>query len=195
MAGGFGVFAPSKKQGKLLNSEVLNDSQFETSSQKSPPKKIGLKGILGLGQTVDINKSSTQVEKQSHELNFNLNHLVEEQKNLFDHHQQQLTKELQSLREEIIKLIKSTDRLEKDITDIAVENIPEVTEYQINFLSRIKIFIANIRKNISSADIWMEAFTAKKKKRNTFWSNVKNKKKGGEQYLFSNEHSAARSAN
>ena len=196
MAGGFGVSQHPKKQGKLLSSEVLKDSQFEASPQKPPqPHKISLKGILGLGQTIELNKNTQAVEKQNHELFSGINHLVEEQKIIFDQHQKELAKELQLLREEIVKLIKSTDHLEKDISNIAVENIPEVTEYQINFLSRIKIFIANVRKNISTADIWVEAFAAKKKKKNMFWNNVKNKKKGGEQYLFSNEHSAARSAN
>jgi hypothetical protein len=194
MAGGFGVSQHPKKPGKNFSSEVLKDSQYESSSQKAPPQ-FSLRGILGLGQTVEINKNNQTVEKQNKELFFGLNHLVQEQNILFDQHQKELTKELQALRDEISKLASSTNSLEKNVTNIALTNIPEVNEYQVNFLSRIRIFITTVRKNISSADIWLEAFAAKKKKKNLFWNNVKNKKKGGEQYLFSNEHSAARSAN
>lgn len=195
MAGGFGGPQHStKKQSKNFSSEVLKDSQYDTSHQKSPAK-FSLQGILGLGQTVEINKNTQSTEKQNHELFYGLSHLVKEQNILFDQHQKELTKELQALREEISKLIHSTSNLEKDVANIALAEIPEVSEYQLNFLSRIRIFIATVRKNISTADIWLEAFAAKKKKKNLFWNNVKNKKKGGEQYLFSNEHSAARSAN
>jgi hypothetical protein len=195
MAGGFGGPQHStKKQSKNFSSEVLKDSQYDTSPQKSPAK-FSLQGILGLGQTVEINKNTQSTEKQNHELFYGLSHLVKEQNILFDQHQKELTKELQALREEISKLIHSTSNLEKDVANIALAEIPEVSEYQLNFLSRIRIFIATVRKNISTADIWLEAFAAKKKKKNLFWNNVKNKKKGGEQYLFSNEHSAARSAN
>lgn len=194
MAGGFGVPQHSKKPTKNFSSEVLKDSLYDSSSEKAP-SKFSLKGILGLGQTVEFNQTGQSAEKQKHELFYGLNHLVSEQNVLFDQHQKELTKELEALRDEIAKLIKSTDNLENDVTKVALTEIPEVSEYQINFLSRIRIFIANVRKNISSADIWIEAFSAKKRKRNMFWNNVKNKKKGGEQYLFSNEHSAARSAN
>jgi len=194
MAGGFNSSQHSKKPIKNFGSEVLKDSQYSSPSEKSATK-FSLRGILGLGQTVEINQKHSSTEKQTTEFLYGLNHLVTEQNVLFDHHQKELTSELKALREEITKLINSSDNLEKDVAKIALTEIPEVSEYQINFLSRIRIFIANVVKNISSADLWVEAFAAKKRKRNMFWNNVKNKKKGGEQYLFSNEHSAARSAN
>ena len=104
-----------------------------------------------------------------------------------------MEKELVALRDEIAKLAKATDNLEKDVAAVAISNISEASEYQLNFLSHIRIFIENFRKNIADAGLWIEAFAAKKKKRNIFWNTVKDKKKGGDQYLFSSEHSAARS--
>jgi hypothetical protein len=193
MAGGFGVLPHLKnpKLGNNLSSEALQDSPEVSSDKKQT--KISLKGILGLGQSVDINKNTSNSEKQSKELFYGLNHLAQEQNVLFDQHQKELEKELISLRDEIGKLAQATDNLEKDVANVALSNISEVSEYQLNFLSRIRIFIENFRKNISDAGLWIEAFAAKKKKKNAFWNNVKDKKKGGDQYLFSNEHSAARS--
>jgi hypothetical protein len=195
MAGGFGVSSHLKNQklGKNLSSEALQDSPEIDSAKK--PAKLSLKGILGLGQSVDINHSANQAEKQSHELFYGLNHLAQEQKVLFNQHQKELEKELVELRDEIAKLAQATDNLESDVANIALSNISEANEYQINFLTRIRRFIEVMRKDITSADLWIEAFAAKKKKRNMFWNNVKDKKKGGDQYLFSNEHSAARSVN
>lgn len=192
MAGGIGVLPHPKnpKLGKNLSSEALQDSPEVVSDKKQT--KITLKGILGLGQSVDINKDPN-LEKKGQELFYGLNHLAQEQNILFDQHQKGLEKELVALREEIGKLAHATDNLEKDVAVAALSNIPEVSEYQLNFLSHIRIFIENFRKNISDAGLWIEAFAAKKRKRNLFWNNVKDKKRGGEQYLFSNEHSAARS--
>ncbi len=85
--------------------------------------------------------------------------------------------------------------MEKDVEIAAISPIVDVSEYQLNFLQRIQKIISIFRQNISEAGNWMESFNAKKKKKNYFWNTAKNKKKGGTDYLFSNEHSASRSAN
>lgn len=169
-----------------FTSEVLKDSPEIQSSQ--PPKKFTLKGILGLGQAVEINK------QQGKELFKQLNHLDSEQKLLFDSRQKELEKTIKNLQDEIKKLTSATKNLEKDVEKVALAPIPEINEYQLDFLSRIRVFLSNITKDIGSASIWLEHFNTKKRKKNCFWNQVKSKKGGGEQYLFSNEHSVARSA-
>lgn len=172
------------------SSETLKDSQLN-----SAPKKISLSGILGLNQTVEINKSSPQPENWGKEFFGNINLLQQQEKTLFDQHQKEIEKTVSELLEEIKKLTKATDNLEKDVQNIPLENFPDASEYQINFLIRIKNFIANFRKNINEASCWLESFSSKKKKRNYFWNTAKDKKKGGEQYLTSSEHSVSRSIN
>lgn len=190
MAGGFGGLTDPKKQSikSNFNSEVLRDFQ-----EPSPPKKITLGGILGLNQTVEFNKETKKVQSWGQELLSGVNHLAAEEKLLFDNRQKELEKNVAELRSEIAQLLKATDILNQEVEKVAIDPIIEASEYQIGYLGRIKNFIANFRKNISEASLWLDSFTAKKKKRNMFWNNVKNKKNGGEQYLFSNEHSAARS--
>lgn len=174
---------------KANSSEVLTDSQVN-----SAPPKFSLSGILGLNQTVEISKNTQKSENWGKEFLGNINLIQQQEKLIFDQKQKDLEKNVAELLEEIKKLTKSTDNLEKDIQNIPLENIPEISEYQINFLTRIKNFIVNFRKNINEAGVWLESFNAKKKKRNSFWNKAKDKKHGGEQYLMSNEHSAARSA-
>lgn len=194
MAGGgiMGKIDPKKINAfKSANSsEVLKDSQ-----NNSAPKKFSLSGILGLNQTVEINKNAQKTENWGKEFFGNINLLQQQEKVLFDQKQQELEKAVVELQEEIKKLTKSTDNLEKDIQNIPLENIPEASEYQVNFLIRIKNLIANFRRNINEAGVWLESFSSKKKKKNYFWNTARNKKKGGEQYMNSNEHSAARSVN
>lgn len=194
MAGGgiMGKVDPKKiNLNKFGNSsEVLKDSQVNNA-----PKKFSLSGILGLNQTVELNKNPPKTENWGKEFFGNVNLLQQQEKVLFDQHQKELEKAITELQEEIKKLAHSTDNLEKDIQNIPLQNFPEASEYQISFLVRIKNFIANFRKNVNEASCWLESFSSKKKKKNYFWNTAKNKKKGGEQYLASNEHSASRSVN
>ena len=148
---------------------------------------------MGLNQTVEIGKDVKKLNNWGQEFFSGINHLAAEEKLLLDNRQRELEKNIAELRSEIAALLKATDILDKEVEKITVDPVISVSEYQVNFLGRIKNFIANFRKNISEASLWLDSFTGKKKKRNLFWNNVKNKKAGGEQYLFSNEHSAARS--
>lgn len=171
------------------SSEILSDSQTNTA-----PKKFSLSGILGLNQSVEINKNNPKPENWSNEFLGNINYVQEQEKTLFNQKQKELENTIKELQQEIKSLTDSTDNLNQDIQNITLENIPEVSEYQINFLTRIKNFVINFRKNINEASSWLESFTKKKRKKNYFWSMAKSKK-GGEQYLMSSEHSASRSVN
>jgi len=189
MAGGLmGKKDPKNhKLGNGFSSEVLKDSQSDYAPK--PPVKLSLNGILGLNQKVEINKGVAK----SKEIFTGFNHLQQEQSILFDQRQKELEKTLQELRDEIGKLAKATDNLEKDVENVALGETVEANEYQVKFLHRIRNFISAMRKNINEASIWMQSFDAKKKKKNAYWNKAKNQKKGGTQYMFSDEHSAARS--
>lgn len=171
---------------KANTNEVLKDTSADHS-----PSKITLSGILGLNQTVEINP---EIKTQSGTWNTEFL-LPTQEKQILSHRHQEMAQNLEDLRQEIEKLATTTQDLDKKVQDIALENIPEVSEYQLNFLRRIKNFIINFRKNLSEADNWLAVFNTKKKKRNYFWSTARNKKQGGEQYLASGEHSASRSVN
>jgi len=189
MAGGLtGKKDPkSIKTSNIFSSEVLNDSQQNYAPKV--PIKFSLNGILGLGQKVELGKPA----EKSKEIFLGINHLQHEQNILFDQRQKELENAIKELRDEINKLAHVTDNLEKDVQNAAISEIPEASEYQISFFVRIRTFISSMRKNISEAGIWMESFAAKKKKKNAFWNKAKDKKKGGTQYMFSDEHSVARS--
>jgi hypothetical protein len=181
---------PKKLYAKNFFSNESLESQPDFSPAPPAPQKISLRGILGIGQPVEFNKGISSPAK---ELFNGISHLHQEQQVLFDQHQKELAKALTELRNEIASLIKNTDNLEKSIENIVVNEIVEVSEYQINFFLRVRTFIASVRQSISETSLWVQSFAAKKKKRNYFWNTVKNKKKGGDAFLFSDEHSVSRS--
>ncbi len=199
MAGGFGV-KPDPKNNKYNKSGFNNEifkSQSEYSSSQSTDKspKFSLKGILNLGQTVEVNNTPKKVESTWNKEFFGPSHLQKEQELLIQKEQEELKKSIDALREEIQKLVKSAENLDENIEIIAMEPVTEVNEYQVNVLQRLKRLIVNFTLNINQAGIWLDCARKKKQKHNAFWGNVKNKKSGGEQYLFSSEHTASRSAN
>ncbi|PIT89460.1 MAG: hypothetical protein COU27_00225, partial [Candidatus Levybacteria bacterium CG10_big_fil_rev_8_21_14_0_10_36_7] len=154
MAGGglMGKIDPKKNnQYKGSNSsEVLKDSQTSQA-----PKKFSLRGILGLNQTVEINNNAKNTESWGKEFFGNISQLQKQESTLLNQRQKELENVITELQKEIKKLTKSTDNLEKDVQNVALENIPEASEYQINFLIRIKTFIANFRKNVNEASEWL----------------------------------------
>jgi hypothetical protein len=192
MAGGLGFkFDPkNKKLVKKNNSEILKD--FSDSSQPKTEKKLS--GILFPGQSINLKQ-----EKQPNNINWNHEFLLktanQEQPLFVNQHHQEIQQAINEILNEIKKLKLSTDNLTHEIDQASEQNIPEANEYQLKFLQRIKNIIVQFRQNINQSCVWMESFNHKKSRKNAFWGNVRNKKNGGEQYLFSSEHSASRSAN
>lgn len=195
MAGGFiGPKDPKWKNvtKNSFSSEVLKDSQQSFSAPKIDSKpSFGLKGILGLNQKVEFNKSAPEKKVLFNQFNY----IEKDYQQLLATKENELKKNIDELRHEIQKLIKNTSVIKEDVEVAAMANIAEISEYQINYLQRIKTFFATINQNISESHLWLSSLNTKSnKKKNAFWSKVKNKKAGGEQYLFSSEHSVARSA-
>lgn len=194
MAGGFGSKPASKSnqigKSSIFSNEIVNSQPCQDFSQ------VKFKGVLGLGQTIEFNKNPNENNKKNWGQEFLSGHNIQkEEKTIFDSHEIEIKQAVEELRQEIQKLIKSTNELSVDVEKVAFEENTDVSEYQVKFLQRIKIFVVNFQQNISEAHVWLDSFNSKSKKKNSFWNKAKNKKSGGEQYLFSSEHSASRSAN
>ncbi len=196
MAGSF-IFKTNNKQKQKLgsNNEKISESlsSFAPESKKSLKKTSGFRGILGLNQKVELNKS-TPKESWGQEFFHGLNHLVNEEKILLDNKQKEIQQAIEEIRLEIKKLYQTSQVLDHEIAKTVFQPVIESSQYQLNFLIRLKNIIIGFRQNISEASVWLESFHSKKKKKNAFWSKVKSKT-GGEQYLNSGEHSASRSIN
>jgi len=195
------MFTPPKstknKNGKAFVKNGFSGEYLANSPDQAPPStpktvEHKLFGIMSLGQTIEFGKPESNPSP-----NFFVNsesYLPKEENILLSHQQKELKEAIKALRQEIEKLIKSSQGLGQQVENVVEQNIPEVNEYQLSFLERIKTFILNFRKNISEASCWLESFSVKKKKKNAFWNRAKNQKSGGQQYMFSGEHSASRSA-
>ena len=191
MAGSFGpkLDPKSKIFAKNNNGEILKDYSVSSADQKPN----GLFGTLFPGQSIELNKKETTTN-----ISWNREFLIkttsQEQNILVKNENQDIEKAINELRLEIKNLIQTTENLDQEVKQTIELNIPEINQYQLNFLQRIKKIIVNFRININQAEIWLESFNTKKSKRNAYWNNFKNKH-GGTQSLNSNEHAVAHSTN
>ena len=190
MAGGFGSKRDPKN--KTISSKNTSEILKDFPDNHVTPKKSG---TLFPGQSIRFGSAETKPSQINWNREFLTKPLSQEQSLFVNQRLQETNVAIEELRQEIKNLIHSTDNLETEIIQTANQNIAEVSQYQVNFLTRIKNLIINFRKNIDQSCLWLENFNRKKSRKNAFWSTVRNKKGGGEQYLLSSEHSVSRSAN
>jgi len=191
MAGGFGSKRDPKN--KTISSKNTSEILKDFPDNQAPVQKKS--GILFPGQSIRLNSSESKPSQINWSHEFLTKPITQEQSLFVNQRLQETNTAVEELRREIKSLIKSTDNLQAEITNTVDQNIVEASQYQVNFLTRIKNLIINFRQNIDQSCLWLESFNRKKNRKNAFWGTVKNKKSGGEQYLLSGEHSVSRSAN
>jgi len=187
MAGGTIAKDLKNKKGTTQLLSGQNSPEFVNNNTQTT-KTNGLRGILGLGQSAEISKSSN-IGKELYQPS----HLEREATLLVHQDNQELKKTISELVEQIKSLTHAAKTTQKEIEKIGLEENPEPSIYKVNFLQRLVNYLKNVTKNINQAGEWANLFAIRCKQRGKFWNNVKNKKAGGEQYLFSSEHSSARS--
>ncbi len=185
MAGGIVSKDPKNKKNTTRLFSGQNSPEFVTDNSQTA-KTDGFRGVLGLGQSEEISKSSN-IGKEFYQPS----HLEHEATLLVQQDNQELKKAISELVEQIKSLTHAAKTTQKEIEKIGLEENPEPSIYKVNFLQRLATYLKNITKNINEAGEWANMFTIRCKQRGKFWNNVKNKKGGGEQYLFSSEHSTA----
>ena len=190
MAGGAIVADPKKTKNFQHQPFSAQNSPEYVKNGVQPPKTTGLRGILGLGQSTEINRSPANYGAELYQPS----HLQHEATLLLQQDNQELKKTIAELVEQIKALSTASKNTQKEIEKISLEENPEPSTYKVNFLKRLVTYLKQVTKNINQAGEWASMFSIRCKQRGKFWNNVKNKKTGGEQYLFSNEHSSARSA-
>jgi hypothetical protein len=199
MAGGLMQKQQNTNKKYKKNSGTSSEIISNLFSNEPKNNKKSFNGVLELNKSINLNDQPQEQEKNeiakknAEFIKQFFNNFKKEQEVLYSQKEQEIKKELSELKEEIKKLIKSTENVKKDVENAIETNIVEYTEYQVNFFTKLKNFIINLRKNIEEADLWFESCNNKKRKKNCFWNNSQKGK--NQQYMQSGEHSASRSAN
>lgn len=183
--------AATKFSQEILKDNRQNKPQATVKNVETRPKFSGLAGVLFPGQTVEIHKKKESKLNFSNE--FSTPSLASQEKVLFDIQKQIIEKEISQIHADIQALAATAKTIQTEIAQAVINPPIEFNQYQVSFLKRIRLLIEMLRKNILEAGEWASQFSSKKKKKNMFWSKAMDKKRGGQQYMDSSEHSVARS--
>lgn len=182
----------------VLKNETLKES-FENSTQttKTNPRpdkpKFSLNGILGLNQTIEFHKSGSETKTEK-VLFGTPNHVEIELQQLKAQEASQTQQAIRELLSQIKQLMTTTDVASHELVVAADTPVVEANDYELNFLQRIVSLVRLATRAVGEVCLWADSFNSKKKKKNYFWKKSLNKK-GGQSFMFSDEHSAARSVN
>lgn len=183
------------KQAAALPGQMVGDafeSIFGTSSSQaasqtdSAPNNLNPFAKALESQSTPEKLAEFELEKQSAVRHKEIQ--MTEVFNLREAKDKELIKQLQEQLRALAKEVKTLDGSVK--TAIHADVIDPGT-YHVHFFQQLLNFVVLMRKRVQEANTWMENFRARAKKQGAFWGQVYNKK-GGTQYLMSQEHQVAR---
>jgi hypothetical protein len=152
------------------------------SGEIVPGESLEIREVYsGRRQEYEVSESQRRVETT----------LLREENILIERRLGELRLRIQSIHQEIKKVVEVTPKLTREIQIAALQAPVSASDYDLNMLDNIWAFIRNFRKNAQQAQVWLSAANKRASKKNMWGQNYK---KYGAKYLLSGEHYASRSA-
>lgn len=107
---------------------------------------------------------------------------------LFDRKQEELTKKIELIRQEMQALARSVVRLESSSSRIVFEEIVDPGTYHLSLFEKVLLFLRQIKKRVDASANWLSMHQERGKSKSYFWQQA-NAKVGGTKYLLSEERS------
>ena len=116
-------------------------------------------------------------------------HKQGKEKVLFSAVDEKLKKEINQVRQEIVMLVKSMGKVQKQIEQAVIQEIVNPGVYHKNFLQNLRVWIIQMQKSMGDASAWLSMSTGRQQQ-GAFWANTK---KHGNKYSMSQERQSAMS--
>lgn len=111
----------------------------------------------------------------------------DEDRQRFLNKQKEVEKQIESLRDAILKIAKSTQNFSSEVEKAAFEAPVNPGKYHIGFFETLKSTLEIIKKRLDDSASWMQEFNKRKDRVPFFWAQFK---KSGTKYMLSSERSA-----
>ena len=169
----------------------------ETSVKKDVIKgvvKAGVEQIIGTTQgniyesprpIEEIEKAPAQWTKQE------FTNIVQQERSIFKRAEQEVRLEIEAVRTEIVKLIKTVKGMSREVEIAAMQAPVEPGSYHLNFLEKLRETVIFLTKNIRESFNWLSVCNQRAKKRGHYWSQVH---KSGTKFMLSQERYMATQA-
>ncbi|MGI6278532.1 MAG: DUF5660 family protein [Patescibacteria group bacterium] len=145
------------------------------------------------GQTIrPQEKTETPQQQINHQerLHFKQRHNLAET-SLKIKNRQETTTKINQIREEIKTIAANMNQINRQVEEIdavAQENVPQESQYQLNFLELLLTFLNDLRERVEEGNTWLTTFQKRSQKKGRFWNQVK---KSGTKFLLSADRTPA----
>lgn len=111
----------------------------------------------------------------------------DEDRQRFLNKQKEVEKQIESLRDAVLKIAKSTQNFSSEVEKAAFEAPVNPGKYHLGFFETLKRSLELIKKRLDDSASWMQEFNKRKDRVPFFWAQFK---KSGTKYMLSSERSA-----
>ena len=204
----FGHFNPAKPKTKARATSFLE--AFKENSDRQPGISNKSNGFLEAFKASAANSGATSSElRPGNDFSVSEAFRVEEAKKLendkrfkeimmakqhededrqrFLNKQKEVEKQIESLRDAILKIAKSTQNFSSEVEKAAFQAPANPGKYHLGFFETLKRSLEIIKKRLDDSASWMQEFNKRKDRVPFFWAQFK---KSGTKYMLSSERSA-----
>ena len=203
----FGHFSPAKSKTKARATSFLE--AFKENSDKQPGISNKSSGFLEAFKASAANSGAISSElrpgndfsvseafraeeakKQENDRRFKEIMMAkqheDEDRQRFLNKQKEVEKQIESLRDAILKIAKSTQNFSSEVEKAAFEAPVNPGKYHLGFFETLKRSLEIIKKRLDDSASWMQEFNKRKDRVPFFWAQFK---KSGTKYMLSSERS------
>ena len=206
----FGHFNPkpqqSRQTGRVTNfleafkenagkkpAENLASGSFLEAFKKSASRRtdvVPTSGDLRPGEAIPVSDAISVEESRRREEQARAQEMLmaqrreEEQRARFRAKQEQVIKQIEAIREAILKIAKKTQNVGMEFEKAAFEAPVNPGTYHVSFFEKLKSALEVIKKRLDDSASWLHVYNKRKKNIPFFWQQVQ---KSGTKYMLSSE--------
>ena len=204
----FGHFSPSKPKTKARATSFLE--AFKENSDRQPGISNKSSGFLEAFKASAANSGAVSSElrpgndfsvseafraeeakKQENDRRFKEIMMAkqheDEDRQRFLNKQKEVERQIETLRDAILKIAKSTQNFSSEVEKAAFQAPANPGKYHLGFFETLKNSLELIKKRLDDSAGWMQEFNKRKDRAPFFWAQFK---KSGTKYMLSSERSA-----
>ncbi len=180
------------RAGLNLKNEITKELPKEFWKQIAA-QKANHQAEIYPGQTI---KPQEKTETPQQQINHQERFYFKQRHNLTEtslkiKNQQETAIKISQIREEIKTITTNMSQISRQVEEIdtvAQKNIPQESQYQLNFLELLLTFLGDLRERVEEGNTWLTTFQKRSQKKGYFWNQVK---KSGTKFLLSADRTPA----
>lgn len=173
--------------------ETVSGGNFLEAFKKNALRRtdvVPASGDLRPGETIPVSDAISFEESRRREEEARAQEMLmaqrreEEERARFKHKQEQVIKQIESIREVVLKIAKRTQNVGLEFEKAAFEAPVNPGSYHLNFFEKLQSALEVIKKRLDESASWLHVYNKRKKNMPFFWQQVQ---KSGTKYMLSAE--------